>query len=149
MKAQLTNYAQSPRKVRLVADLIRGKKVADAQAELSFLVKRAALPFQKLLSSAIANAKANFDVNPENLFVSDVRVDKGIVMKRMMPRAMGRGFRINKRTSHVILVLSEKNKEVQKSKIKVKNEAPKAEVKEEVKAPAKKKVVAKAKKKKE
>ncbi len=108
MKASLNNYRQSPRKVRLVADLIRGKSIGDASTELSFLIKRAALPFQKLLASAVANAKTNFDMNPENLYVSDVRVDKGVVLKRMMPRAMGRASRINKRTSHVILVLAER-----------------------------------------
>ena len=110
MKAILKNYRQSPRKVRLVADLIKGKKIADAQTELGALTKRAALPFQKLLASAVANAKQNDGVGPENLVVANVTVDKGIVMKRSMPRARGSASRINKRTSHVLLTLKEKVK---------------------------------------
>lgn len=108
MKAFLKNYRQSPRKVRLVASLIRGKSVTDAENELNFLVKRAAEPFQKLMASAVANAKQNHGIDKDNLIVSEVTVDKGIVMKRMMPRAMGRGARINKRTSHLYIVLAER-----------------------------------------
>jgi len=107
MKAFLKNYRQSPRKVRLVAGLIKGKDVNLAIAELDFLAKRAGLPIKKLLLSAVANAK-NAGVEKENLFIKELRVDKGIVMKRMMPAAMGSGHRINKRTSHVTLVLAEK-----------------------------------------
>ncbi|MBP9715982.1 MAG: 50S ribosomal protein L22 [Candidatus Pacebacteria bacterium] len=115
MKAFLKNYRQSPRKVRLVAELIKGKRVADANTHLSFLPKRASLPIQKLLNSAIANAK-NAGINPENLVVSSVTVDKGIVMKRSMPRARGSASRINKRTSHVVLTLAEKVITPKKSK---------------------------------
>lgn len=115
MKAFLKNYRQSPRKVRLVANLIKGKKVNSAIVELDFLTKRASAPIQKLLSSAVANAK-NLGVDVENLFVKEMRVDKGIVMKRMMPRAMGRGARINKRTSHVTVVLAEKAIDTKKTK---------------------------------
>jgi len=118
MKAFLKNYRQSPRKVRLVADLIKGKKVNSAIVELDFLTKRASAPIQKLLASAVANAK-NLGVDVENLFVQEMRVDKGIVMKRMMPRAMGRGARINKRTSHVTVVLAEKVMKVKKLAEKV------------------------------
>jgi large subunit ribosomal protein L22 len=107
MKAFLKNYRQSPRKVRLVADLIKGKKTDEAIAMLDFLAKRAGFPMKRLLMSAIANAK-QMGVNEENLFVKEVRVDKGLVMKRIMPRAMGSASRINKRTSHVTLVLGEK-----------------------------------------
>lgn len=115
MKAFLKNYRQSPRKVRLVAGLIKGKRVADANTHLSFLPKRASLPIQKLLNSAIANAK-NAGVNVENLVVSSITVDKGIVMKRSMPRARGSASRINKRTSHVVLTLAEKVITPKKSK---------------------------------
>ena len=108
MKAFLKNYRQSPRKVRLVATLVKGKKVTDALSELDFLAKRAGFPIAKLLLSAIANAKTNFNIEKENLMVKELRVDKGIVMKRMMPAAMGTGHRINKRTSHITLVLAEK-----------------------------------------
>jgi large subunit ribosomal protein L22 len=99
MKAYLKNYRQAPRKVRLVAGLIKGKKVEEAIPMLDFLAKRAGFPIKKLLLSAVAK---------ENLFIKELRVDKGIVMKRMMPAAMGTGHRINKRTSHITLVLGEK-----------------------------------------
>jgi large subunit ribosomal protein L22 len=117
MKAFLKNYRQSPRKVRLVAQLIKGKNVAAAVAELDFLAKRAGLPIKKLLLSAVANAK-QMGIESENLFIKELRVDKGIVMKRMMPAAMGTGHRINKRTSHLSLLLAEKVIPVAKSKIK-------------------------------
>ena len=107
MKAFLKNYRQSPRKVRLVAGLIKGKKVAEAIAELDFLAKRAGLPIKKLLLSAVANAK-QMGIEAEILFIKELRVDKGIVMKRMMPAAMGTGHRINKRTSHLNILLAEK-----------------------------------------
>ena len=107
MKAFLKNYRQAPRKVRLVAALLAGKSVAGAITELDFLAKRAGLPIKKLLLSAVNNAK-QMGISPDNLFIKELRVDKGITMKRMMPRAMGRGHRINKRTSHINLVLAEK-----------------------------------------
>ena len=115
MKAFLKNYRQSPRKVRLVAGLIKGKNVAQAIAELDFLAKRAGLPIKKLLLSAVANAR-QMGVESENLFIKELRVDKGIVMKRMMPAAMGTGHRINKRTSHLNLLLAEKVLSVKKTK---------------------------------
>ncbi len=107
MKAFLKNYRQSPRKVRLVAGLIRGKNVGNAIAELDFLAKRAGLPMKKLLMSAVANAK-QMGIEETNLFIKELRVDKGITMKRMMPAAMGSGHKINKRTSHLFLSLGEK-----------------------------------------
>ena len=107
MKAFLKNYRQAPRKVRLVAGLIKGKNVTDAVAELDFLAKRAGFPIKKLLLSAVANAKQQ-GVEMENLFIKELRVDKGIVMKRMMPAAMGSAHRINKRTSHLNILLAEK-----------------------------------------
>ena len=114
MKAFLKNYRQSPRKVRLVAGLIRGKSVTEAVAELDFLAKRAGLPIKKLLLSAVANAKQN-GLEMANLFIKELRVDKGITMKRMMPAAMGTGHRINKRTSHLNILLGEKVVKVAKS----------------------------------
>lgn len=114
MKAFLKNYRQSPRKVRLVAGLIKGKKVTEAVVELDFLAKRAGLPIKKLLLSAVANAK-QMGIEMENLFIKELRVDKGIVMKRMMPAAMGTGHRINKRTSHLSILLAEKVIEVKKT----------------------------------
>jgi large subunit ribosomal protein L22 len=117
MKAFLKNYRQSPRKVRLVANLIKGKNTKEAIAELDFLPKRAGLPIKKLLLSAIANA-VQMGISKDNLFIKELRVDKGIVMKRMMPAAMGSGHRINKRTSHINIVLAEKVVEVKQSKEK-------------------------------
>ncbi|MFH1608908.1 MAG: 50S ribosomal protein L22 [Patescibacteria group bacterium] len=140
MKAFLKNYRQSPRKVRLVANLIKGKKVDEALVQLNFLAKRAGDPIQKLLLSAVANAK-NMGIDKENLFIKEIRVDKGLVMKRMMPAAMGRGHRINKRTSHVNILLAEKNTEKKEKKEKTKNskkEVKKVIKKEEVKKEIKK-----------
>lgn len=105
MKAYLKNYRQAPRKVRLVADLIRGKSVADAHNALEFLPKRAATMFQKLLASAVANADHNFKVGKENLRVMAVSVTKGPTLKRIRPVSRGRAHRINKRTSIVTLSL--------------------------------------------
>lgn len=107
MKAFLKNYRQSPRKVRLVADLIKSKRVADAFVILDTLPKRASGPVHKLLTSAFSNAK-QMGVSIDNLFVENVTVNKGIVMKRSMPRARGSASRINKRTSHIMLTLKEK-----------------------------------------
>lgn len=110
MKAFLKNYRQSPRKVRLVADLIKSKRVADAILILDTLPKRASGPIQTLLAGAISNAK-QAGIKIDNLFIENVTVNKGIVMKRSMPRAHGSASRINKRTSHVMLSLVEKGAE--------------------------------------
>ncbi len=107
MKAILKNYRQSPRKVRLIADVIRGKKVTDALATLKFVDKRAAGPFTKVVASALANAVSQ-GKSPANLYVKSVAVDKGSVIKRFMPRARGSASRINKRNSHISVELSEK-----------------------------------------
>ena len=107
MKAALKTLRQSPRKVRLVADLIRGKKVKDAVLTLQFANKKAAQDMVKLLKSAIANAK-NQNVSEENLIVKEVQVNKGFTIKRMMPRARGSASPINKRTSHITIALAEK-----------------------------------------
>lgn len=117
MKAYLKNYRQSPRKVRLVAGLVRGKNVDEAVAELDFLPKRAGFPIRKLLLSAISNAK-QMGIEKENLLIKELRVDKGVTLKRMMPAAMGSGHRINKRTSHLSLVLGEKVVPIKKSRPK-------------------------------
>jgi large subunit ribosomal protein L22 len=108
MKATLQTYRQSPRKVRLLADLIRGKKIPEALNNLAFADKRAAPVFAKLLKSAVANATNNDGLKIEDLFVKEVAVNQGVTMKRMMPRARGSGARINKRTSHLSIVLGVK-----------------------------------------
>ncbi len=102
--AQLSNYRQAPRKVRLVANLIRGKKVAEALIELNFLAKRAADPIKKLVASAVANAK-NLEIPVDTLVVKTITVDQGPIMKRSMPRARGRAFPIHKHTSHIVITL--------------------------------------------
>ncbi len=104
MKAVLKNYRQSPRKVRLLADLVRGKKVKDAVALLQFANKRAADPFTKVVLSAQANAKqAGVDV--DKLIIKTVAVNKGTVIKRSTPRARGSASPINKRNSHITVEL--------------------------------------------
>jgi large subunit ribosomal protein L22 len=107
MKAFLKNYRQSPRKVRLVADVVRGKKVNEALATLKFVDKRASGPFAKVLESALANA-VSAGKSPDRLFVKKVSVDKGVTIKRFMPRARGSASRINKRNSHITVELGEK-----------------------------------------
>jgi len=128
MKAFLKNYRQSPRKVRLVAELIKGKRVAEAILILDTLPKRASGPVQTLLASAISNAK-NAGIEKDNLFIENVTVNKGIVLKRNMPRARGSASRINKRTSHVMLTLSEKTVVAKKSKKVTKEAVLKTETK--------------------
>lgn len=108
VKASLSNYRQSPRKVRLVANLVRGRKVKEAVAELGFLAKRASEPVKKLIESAVANAK-HLSIPSEDLYIKEIRVDQGVVLKRSMPRARGRAFQILKRSSHILLVLDTEN----------------------------------------
>lgn len=105
MKAILKTYRQAPRKVRLVANLIKGKTVPRALVELDVLPKRASGPMKKLLLSAVANAKQNDGVAEADLLVKDVRVDKGVVLKRSMPKSHGSASPIHKHTSHVQLLL--------------------------------------------
>lgn len=104
MKASLPNLRISPRKVRLVANLVKGKTVPVALAELRFLTKRSANPIAKLISSAVA-ASAGGKASGDKLKVKDVRVDKGQVMKRSMPRAFGRSSALHKRSSHISVIL--------------------------------------------
>lgn len=104
--AELNNLRMSARKVRLVANAIRGKRVSEVERTLHFLARRAALPIEKLLHSAVANAKNNFQIgDADTLVVSELTVDGGPTLKRRRARAMGRAFPIRKRTSRVRLVL--------------------------------------------
>ncbi len=107
MKAVLKNYRQSPRKVRLLADLVRGKQVDAALAQLKFIDKRAAGPFAKVIVSAKANALQT-GVAAEALVIKKVTVDKGVTLKRFMPRARGSASPINRRSSHVTVELGTK-----------------------------------------
>jgi large subunit ribosomal protein L22 len=107
-KASAKYIRISPRKARLVVDLIRGRDVADAQQILDYSPKAAARVVGKILNSAIANAEHNNKLDPDELYVCRAYVDEGPTLKRFRPRAMGRATRINKRTSHITLVLDER-----------------------------------------
>ena len=108
-KAQL-NYARiSPRKVKIVCDLIRGKDARTAQAILMATPKAASELMLKLLKSAVSNAENNHNMDPEKLYVSETYANPGPILKRFMPRAQGRAYRINKRTSHITIVVAEKD----------------------------------------
>ncbi len=110
MEARATlKYARiSARKVKIVIDLIRNKPVGEAIAILRHTPKAASELLEKLLSSAIANAENNHEMDVENLYVSEAFANQGPTLKRIRPRAQGRAFRIRKRTSHITLVLKEK-----------------------------------------
>ena len=98
----------APRKVRIVVDLIRGKSVGEAIAILKFTPKVGSEVVAKALNSAIANAEHNYDMNVDNLFVSEAYVDQGPTLKRIHPRSRGQAFKILKRTSHVTVVVKER-----------------------------------------
>jgi len=108
IKANLKNLRMSPRKVRLITGLIKGMDAAEAKMQLRFLNKKASDPVAKLLDSAIANAKNNFNIEKDNLYIASIAVNPGSVLKRWTPRAFGRTSPIMKRTSHIALVLKEK-----------------------------------------
>ena len=139
--AKLNYLKITPRKTRLVADVIKGLPVQEAEAQLLVRPQRAAGPLLKLLRSAVANAK-NKELDVARLFVASVRVDQGPMSKRTLPRAMGRATLVQKKTSHIILVLEELaeaptqrfNIEIIKKEKKPKKEAkskPKKEKEEE------------------
>ena len=107
-RAIVRNVRMTPRKVKLICDLIRGKDAGTAMAILMQTHKSASEPLMKLLKSACANAENNHHMNTDKLYVKEVHVGPGPIMKRVMPRAQGRAFRILKRTSHITLVLGEK-----------------------------------------
>ncbi|WP_338752613.1 50S ribosomal protein L22 [Bacillus sp. FJAT-52991] len=107
-KAVVRTVRIAPRKARLVIDLIRGKQVGEAVAILRHTPKVASPVIEKLLKSAIANAEHNYDMDINNLVVKQAFVDEGPTLKRFRPRAMGRASQINKRTSHITIVVSEK-----------------------------------------
>jgi len=134
MKGHLRYLRISPRKVRLATDLIRGKKAEEALKILDFTIKKASPSIKKLLASAIANAKENFNKEVGNLFVKKIIVTEGPKLKRFRPRAKGRAFEIQKKTSHITIELDEivKKEKVEKQDKKEtkKVEKPKKETKE-------------------
>jgi large subunit ribosomal protein L22 len=98
----------APRKARLVVDMIRGEKIDDARAILKFSPRAAAEIVEKVLNSAVANAERNLHLKSEELIVGSTFVDEGPTLKRIRPRAMGRAFRINKRTSHITVIVKQR-----------------------------------------
>ena len=108
--AKLNNLKIAPRKVRLIANALRGLSVNEAEAQLLFRPQRSSESLLKLLRSAIANAKNNYKLNPDMLMIKIIRVDQGPILKRFLPRAMGRATPIHKKVSHVELILDEQKK---------------------------------------
>jgi len=106
-KAHAKYVRISPRKVKIVCDLIRGKDTKMAKAILTQIPKAAAELMLKLLNSAVANAENNHDMDPDNLYVSETYANPGPTLKRIRPQARGRAYRINKRTSHITIVVAE------------------------------------------
>ena len=107
-RAKLSYARISSRKVKAVIDLIRNKNIGEAMAILKLTPKAAAELVEKLLKSAIANAENNFGMDTEKLYVAEIFANQGPTLKRVRPRAQGRAFRIRKRTSHITVVLKEK-----------------------------------------
>lgn len=107
-KAVARTVRIAPRKVRLVIDLIRGKEVGEAIAILKHTQKSASPVIEKLIHSAMANAEHNYEMDAEGLVISEAYVDEGPTLKRFRPRAQGRASAINKRTSHITVILTEK-----------------------------------------
>lgn len=122
VKASLNNIRIAPRKARLVTGLVKGMQVDQARAQLAFLVKKPAPLVLKLLNSAIANAKNNFNLKEENLYIQKIYVDAGPTLKRWLPRAQGRATPIMKRTCSVNIILGELVPTAKKAK---KSEKPK------------------------
>ncbi|RPF49991.1 50S ribosomal protein L22 [Aquisalibacillus elongatus] len=107
-KAVAKTVRIAPRKARLVVDLIRGKEVGEAYAILAHTNRAASPLVEKVLKSAVANAEHNYELDAENLYISEAFVNEGVTLKRFRPRAQGRATAINKRTSHITVVVSEK-----------------------------------------
>ena len=108
-RAVLRRFRESPRKIRMVADMIRGRSVDDALSILRLQQRKAARMLQKVLGSAIANATENEKADAEKLFVTKVTVDGGPTQRRWMARSMGRANRINHRTSHLTVVVTDED----------------------------------------
>lgn len=106
--AKLSNYRQSPRKVRLLADLVNGMDIKPALGQLKYNSQKASNVLAKLIASAVANATNNFQLQPDNLFIKQVTVDDGPTLKRWRARAFGRAATIRKRSCHIRVILDEK-----------------------------------------
>lgn len=141
VRAQLNNLRIAPRKVRLAAQNLKGMTVERAQAELNFRIKRSSRPLAKLLKSAVSNAENNFGLVKENLFIKDLVINEGTKIKRFMPRAMGQAGMIQKKSSHVKIVLEEKVPGLKIKKPEPAVKGAKAEYTEKVQDRSKKPVV--------
>lgn len=132
-KAKLNYLRVSPRKVRMVADLIRNEKVSEAKTQLKFCKKGAAEPLLKLLNSAVANAENNSGLDKSNLYVSEITVNEGPTMKRWKARAQGRADEIHKKTSHVFIGLDQvQERERERKEEEGKLESERVETREEI-----------------
>lgn len=127
VSAKLKNLRVSSRKTRLVADMIRGKDVAIAQDQLRFSTKKTSDNVLCLLNSAVANARNNFKLDENGLFVESIVVEEGATLKRWRPRAMGRASAIRKRTCSVIITLNEREPKKEAETVKEADKAAKAE----------------------
>jgi large subunit ribosomal protein L22 len=123
IKATAKFLRMSPKKIRLIADIIRGMKVEEAIMQLSFATKLAKKPLLKLLNSAIANAENNFNLKKENLYIKEIKVDMAGMLKRWQFRAHGRATPFRKRNAHILIVLEELVPTKAKAK-KIKGEKP-------------------------
>lgn len=126
--AKLNNLRTAPRKVRQVADLIRGKDVVNAKSILEFTIKKPSDPVLKLLNSAIASAVKNFQLKEENLKVFKITVDEGPKLKRWHAMSRGRAYPIIKKTSHIKIILTEINPEKQIKEVKKENKKVKSKI---------------------
>jgi large subunit ribosomal protein L22 len=139
--AKLRYLRITPRKVRLMADLIRGKRIEEARNILNFKVKKTSLPLLKLLKQAVANAKNNFQLDESNLYITKILVDEGPKYKRWRARARGRAEEIQKKTSHITVILDEIVKKPSKESKLPKGQAKKVK---KVKEPEEAKKIEKA-----
>ena len=136
VKASLKYLKISPRKTRLIAGLLKGLSVQEAEAQLIYNKKRSSEPIMKLLKSVVSNAENNFHLNKDNLFIKLIRVDEGPALKRYRPRARGAVYTIKKRNSHINIVLDEitsLKKEGKKTETKIKKEEQKMHLPKEKK----------------
>lgn len=139
VKVKLSNLRTAPRKVRLIVDLVRGKKVSEARSLLEFAVKKSSEPVLKLLNSAVASAVNDLKLKETNLYISKITVDEGPKLKRSHPMSRGRAYPILKRTSHIALTVSELNptdEKMKNAKIKMENDNPKLKIKKRAKRDA-------------
>src|SRR3989344_5558832 len=134
VKAQLNNLRLSPRKVRAVIRLVKGKKVNDAIGQLEYFVRRSSEQVKKLINSAIANAENNFNMVRDNLYIKSIIVDEGVKLKGMRAKGFGRSAAIQKKTSHISIILGEYTAGLRREKTARVKKEPGEVIKEETRA---------------